>query len=110
MKKAFQLIVFITVICSFSIAHAVTVRNTCTFPIAGSLIQKSTGVPLYQFRLVPDQKVHMKKSLPQETLILRVIPDIRDVKLLKTVQKELDTPDCYVILRVKNGKLDIKVD
>jgi hypothetical protein len=109
MTKSIPILVLLIFFFAISNAQAVTVRNKCSFPVAGSLVYVSTGVPLYQFRLVPDEKVHMKR-IPQGSLQLNVIPDIRNLKLIKLQSLKFDSPDCYIEIYVKKGKLKIKIN
>lgn len=110
MYKVIVLLSILTVLSAFSPAKAVTVHNLCPFPLAGSLKRDSTGIALYQFRLVPGAKIHMKKHLPEESLTLSVIPDIKNLSQVVLKQKVLTSPDCYIEVKNRKGKLHIHVE
>jgi hypothetical protein len=50
------------------------------------------------------------KRIPQGSLQLNVIPDIRNLKLIKLQSLKFDSPDCYIEIYVKKGKLKIKIN
>lgn len=110
MKKTCLLSILFLMLCMTSVADAVTIRNKCSFPLAGSIKVISTGVALHQFRLIPDGKVHLNHRLPNKKMILRVVPDIRNMNLIKLEKVVLNSPDCYIEVKVKKGKLSISVD
>ncbi len=91
-------------------AAAITIRNTCTFPVAGSLRYKDTKVLFAQFRLIPGQKVHLGKGISDTKLILRTIADNGLDTTAKITTTTLDSPNCYVELKHSKEGLEVSVD
>lgn len=91
-------------------AAAITIRNSCTFPVAGSLRYKDTKVMFAQFRLIPGQKVHLGKDISDTKLILRTIPDNGLDKAAKITTTTLDSPDCYIELKHTTEGFEVSIE
>ncbi len=107
------LLTSILVVLSIFIAgpsEAVTIKNTCTYPVAGSLRYQESNVMFAQFRLAPGQKVHLGKGIFNTELILRTIPDAGMDEAAPITNTSLKTPDCYVELKSSADGIKVSVD
>ena len=88
-------------------AEAVTIRNNCQYPVAGSISMADSNVNLAQFRIIPGEKVHLLETFDKNKLLLRMTPDTYDLAKIAIYETEIDDPNCFIELR--SGKNGIKV-
>ncbi|SDK87030.1 hypothetical protein SAMN05660337_1516 [Maridesulfovibrio ferrireducens] len=110
MKKLIVTTFFILSILTAGPAAAVTIKNTCDFPVAGSLRYQETKVIFAQFRLIPGQKIHLGKGISDNKLILRTIPDAGIEKAAPITTTTLDSSDCYIELKHTNNGIETSID
>jgi hypothetical protein len=110
MKKLIVTTFFILSMITAGPATAVTIRNTCDFPVAGSLRYQETKVIFAQFRLIPGQKIHLGKGIYDNKLILRTIPDAGIDKAAQITTTTLESPDCYIELKQTDEGIETCID
>lgn len=98
------------IICNTVTASAVTIRNKCNHPIAGSITIAESNIKVAQFRIIPGEKIHLLKNFGKMELILRAIPDIYNLEKLDISSADLNTPHCYIELKCSANGIKIKVD
>ncbi|OEU67984.1 MAG: hypothetical protein BA863_12630 [Desulfovibrio sp. S3730MH75] len=110
MKTLLASILFILSIFIAQPSEAVTIKNKCSYPVAGSLRYEESNVMFAQFRLAPGQKVHLGKGISNTQLILRTIPDAGMDEAATITNTNLKTPDCYVELKSSDEGIKVSVD
>lgn len=98
------------IICNAITASAVTIRNKCKYPIAGSLTIAESNINVAQFRIIPGEKVHLLKNISKTKLILRMIPDVYDMDKLIMSSADISNPNCFIELKSSDNGIKIKID
>ena len=89
------------------LANALTIRNKCEYPVAGSLFSAESKVNLGQFRLAPGEKAKVLTGVRKVKLLMQMTPDVYELEKLGITKSEIENPDCYIEL--KPGEKGIKV-
>ncbi|CCO23958.1 hypothetical protein [Maridesulfovibrio hydrothermalis] len=110
MKYLAAVLVFIFFATAPITAEAVTIRNKCTHPVAGSLTVADSNVNIVQFRLAPGEKIHLLKDFGKVKLILRAIPDVYNTDKVTISTADLSTPSCYIELESSAEGIKIIID
>jgi len=91
-------------------AEALTIRNKCDYPIAGSLAAAEDSVNLVQFRISPGEKIHLLKGVGKIKMVLRMTPDVYDMEKLDISTAEIKSPNCYIELKPSDNGIRVKID
>lgn len=92
-----------------SSAEALTIRNKCKFPVAGSVFVAESMVNVAQFRLIPGQTKKLLKGFNKTELIIRTIPDVYDLSKLQITTTTVNTPDSHIELKYSDKGIKFKV-
>ncbi len=80
-------------------AQALTIKNKCSYPVAGSVATVEGNVSVAQFRLFPGQTKRLLNGFNKMQLKVRTIPDVYDLEMLKITSTEVDDPDSHIELK-----------
>lgn len=109
MRQSIYILALIILIGLPEIANALTIRNKCGYPVAGSLFTSDRKVNLGQFRLAPGEKAKVLKGVRPMKLIMHMTPDVYDLEKLGISKTEIQSPDCYIELKPGENGIKIKV-
>lgn len=109
MRSSVFALALLILFCIPGAANALTIRNKCDYPVAGSLFSADSNVNLGQFRLAPGEKANVLKGIRRIKLIMHMTPDVYDLDKIGITKTEIDNPDCYIELRPGDPGIRIKV-
>ncbi|WP_319780557.1 hypothetical protein [Maridesulfovibrio sp.] len=107
--KALTTAVIIFLFYAATPAAALTIKNKCGYPVAGSVLVAESKVCLAQFRLIPGQSKQLLKGFDKMNLVVRTIPDVYDLDKLKISTTEVYNPDSYIELKQTKKGIRFKV-
>lgn len=110
MKILLSFFITILVATHAATAEAVTIRNKCDYPVAGSLTVAESNVSVAQFRIIPGEKVHLLRNIGKTKLILKIIPDVYDMEKLIISSADVITPDCFIELKSDHNGIKVKIE
>ena len=108
-KLLFVLVILTAIVSVHTEAKALTIKNKCSYPVAGSVITVHGNVSVAQFRLIPGQKKTFLKGFNKMLLKVRTIPDVYDLEMLKITSTEVDNPDSHIELKHSPQGIEFRV-
>ncbi|WP_432737694.1 hypothetical protein [Maridesulfovibrio sp. FT414] len=109
MKKLLFFLISVYVLCASVPAEALTIRNKCSYPVAGSLKSAESNVNVAQFRLAPGEKIRLLKGFNKTKLIMHMTPDVHQLDELGVNKAEIDNPDTYIELKPGEKGITIEI-
>ncbi|WP_319761537.1 hypothetical protein [Maridesulfovibrio sp.] len=110
MNNLLIILSFIAVIFTASPSEALTIQNTCKYPVAGSVTIADSMVSVAQFRLIPGEKKKFLGGFEKMKLIIRTIPDVYNLEKLKITSTEIDSPNNLIMLKQSPDGIRYKVE
>lgn len=109
MKYRLLILILLVVLLLPVLSSAMTIKNTTSAVIAGSICFKDRDIPIFQFFLEPYEKLKWHKNIKGDEFVLHALPDKMSKTSFTPVSVTLKNLDCYVEIK-KDHKTGLKFE